>query len=90
MEKLLEADGFIKFFRMGPLYDIEEGDTSDAAVVRKPTRPAKVPTAPRRAPMAAVVSKAKLPAATPTIRQGTSRKTHETAGDGPPRRALLV
>ena len=50
LERLLEADGFIKFWRMGPLYDIEEADTSDAAMIRKPTRLAKVLTAPRRAP----------------------------------------
>ena len=33
LERLLEADGLIKFRRMGPLYDIEEADTSDAAMI---------------------------------------------------------
>ena len=50
LERLLETDGFIKFRRMGLLYDIDETDTSDAAMIRKLTRPAKVPTAPRRSP----------------------------------------
>ena len=42
LQRMLEADGFIKFMKIGPLYETVDDCIVNSAVERIPTRPMKV------------------------------------------------